>query len=132
MENLYLKDFLDHYIINMGFNRLIDIFKKTQDRYPGFSKRVKEAEALGRWEAAVGATINKHSRAIKVQDSVLWVEVDHPIWKTELHHRKRQILDILNRAQPLPTDSSTNSSITAIPIKDILFVDHLFNRSSKR
>jgi predicted nucleic acid-binding Zn ribbon protein len=57
---------------------------------------MKEAEALGRWEAAVGPLIAKHSSAIRVQDAILWVEVEHPAWRAELHYRKKQILDILN------------------------------------
>jgi predicted nucleic acid-binding Zn ribbon protein len=81
----------------VSFNRLGDILGKLRQRYPALSKRMKEAEALTRWEQAVGPAIAKHSRAVRVQDGVLWVEVDHPIWKSELHHRKRQILEILNR-----------------------------------
>ncbi len=61
-----------------------------------------EAQALSRWEIAVGPHIAKYSRAIRVQEGVLWVEVDHPIWKSELHHRKRQILDILNKGAGTP------------------------------
>lgn len=94
----------------MGFQKLIEILGHARGRYPGLSKRLDEAEALGRWEKAVGPIIAKHSRAIRVQDEVLWVEVDHPIWKSELHHRRRQILEILN--QP-------GQSI----LKDLLFLD---------
>ena len=95
----------------MGFDRIMDILKKAQRSYPAFNKRLVEAEALSRWEKAVGANIARHSRAIRVQDSILWVEVEHPIWKSELHHRKRQILEILN--------GQANSTT----IKDILFLD---------
>jgi hypothetical protein len=84
----------------MAFDRLFDILKKTRTQYPVLTQRIEEAEALSRWEKAVGPAIAKHARAIRVQESVLWVEVDHPIWKSELHHRKRQILDILNGATP--------------------------------
>jgi predicted nucleic acid-binding Zn ribbon protein len=94
----------------MSFLKLMEILGQARSQYPGLSKRLDEAEALGRWEKAVGPIIMKHSRAIKVQDEVLWVEVDHPIWKSELHHRKRQILEILN--QP-------GKSV----LKDILFLD---------
>jgi len=83
----------------MSFDKLIEIIRKVQAKNPALSKRMAEAQALGRWEIAVGPIIAKHSRAIRVQDSVLWVEVDHPIWKSELHHRKRQILDILNQRE---------------------------------
>lgn len=84
----------------MGMDRFSDILKKLQGMYPSFGKRLSEAESLSRWTASVGPAISKHSRAIRVQDKVLWVEVDHPIWKTELHHRKRQILDLLNQGKP--------------------------------
>lgn len=66
-------------------------------RYPALSKKLVESQALSRWEKAVGPIIAKHTRALRVEDSVLWVEVDHPIWKSELHHRKRQILELLNQ-----------------------------------
>jgi predicted nucleic acid-binding Zn ribbon protein len=80
----------------MSFDKLVDILKKLQAQNPALSKRVEEASALSRWETAVGPQIAKHTRAIRIQDSVLWIEVDHPIWKTELHYRKRQILTALN------------------------------------
>lgn len=100
----------------MGFNPLTDILRQIRAAYPSLAKRMKEAEAVSRWEAAVGAMIAKHARAIKVQDAVLWVEVDHPIWKSELHHRKRQILDILN-------GSAGKSAEAETPLSDILFLD---------
>ena len=84
----------------MGLNSLLEIIKKAQGEYPAFSQRLSEAEALGRWDIAVGPVIAKHARAIQVRDSVLWVEVEHPIWRSELHYRKHQILDILNGKTP--------------------------------
>lgn len=98
----------------MAFSPLTEILSLVQKKYPALNKRIREAEALGRWESAVGPMIAKHSRAIRIQDSVLWVEVDHPIWKAELHHRKRQILDLLNGKKP-EADSP--------PLVDILFLD---------
>ncbi|MCM2323964.1 MAG: DUF721 domain-containing protein [Oligoflexia bacterium] len=103
--------------LTMGFNGLNDIIKQVRERFPVLSRRISEAEALSRWEVAVGPLIAKHSRAIRVQDGVLWVEVDHPIWKSELHHRKRQILTILNGAigKNLPAPKEI--------LSDILFLD---------
>jgi len=85
----------------VALDQLLDILKKVGGKYPAFAKRMSEAEALTNWEQAVGATISKHARAVKVVDGVLFVEVDHPIWKTELHHRKRQILEALNNTKSL-------------------------------
>jgi predicted nucleic acid-binding Zn ribbon protein len=97
----------------MAFNRLFDILRQAGRTYPLLNKRIEEAEALARWEEAVGSTIAKHSRAVRVLDGVLWVDVDHAVWKSELHHRKRQILDILNARQP-------GKPATEV-LKDILF-----------
>jgi predicted nucleic acid-binding Zn ribbon protein len=114
----------------MSFLKLTDILKQAQKRFPGLAKRLDEAQALGRWEIAVGPAIAKHSRALRVQDGMLWVEVDHPIWKSELHHRKRQILEILNKTadsqtQPgarLGPDSFQDLSKNAL-LTDIFFTD---------
>ena len=92
---------------------ILDILKKLRTRYPSFSKRVQEVEAMGRWETAVGPGIARHTRAIRVENAVLWVEVDHPVWKTELHYRKHQILGILNQ------------NATARTLEDILFLEPL-------
>jgi hypothetical protein len=83
----------------ISFNRLFDILKLASQRYPKFGKRLQESQALSRWETAVGPAIAKHARAIRVQDQVLWVEVDHSIWKSELHYRRRQILEKLNSGE---------------------------------
>ena len=80
----------------MAFDKLVDILNKLRNQNPVLSKRIEESDAVSRWEEAVGAQIAKHARAVRVQDGILWIEVDHPIWKTELHYRKRQILDRLN------------------------------------
>src|SRR4051794_16327910 len=84
----------------MGLESLLEIFKKAQEKHPSFKSRLAEAEALGRWPLAVGPVIAKNAKAIRVQNQILWVEVGHPIWKSELHYRKRQILDVLNCKAP--------------------------------
>jgi predicted nucleic acid-binding Zn ribbon protein len=106
----------------MGFDLLVDILKLARLRYPVLTQRIEEAEALGRWEKAVGPAIAKHSRAIRVQEGILWVEVDHPIWKSELHHRKRQILDILNGASPATGNKPALPAPKEV-LSDLLFLD---------
>ena len=96
----------------MSFFKLADILKKLKSGNPALSQRIEEADALSRWEGAVGPQIAKHARAIRVQDSILWIEVDHPIWKAELHYRKRQILDRLNAV-----------GSTAVAIQDLMLID---------
>lgn len=108
----------------MNWNSIRDILDKARRQYPALSKRLEEAQALSRWELAVGPAIARHSRAIRVQDGVLWVEVDHPIWKSELHHRKRQILEILNQGRgPSPDRRALEPLSPKEVLSDILFLD---------
>src|SRR3954454_13552274 len=104
----------------MGLESLLDILKKAQESHPSFKLRLAEAEALERWKLAVGEVIEKHAKAIRVQNGVLWVEVQHPIWKSELHYRKQQILDILNGKA-----TGANSKLTppAEVLTDIYYLD---------
>jgi predicted nucleic acid-binding Zn ribbon protein len=80
----------------MAFDSIKDILAKIRARNPSLQKRLEEAVAVDAWEKAVGPQIARHARALKVDQGTLWVEVDHSVWKTELHHRKRQILEKLN------------------------------------
>ena len=79
-------------------NTLQDILRRLQSLNPGFKQRMQEAEAVGVWEKVVGPQIAKHAIAKKIENGILYVEVDHSIWKTEIHHRKAQIQDKLNAA----------------------------------
>lgn len=80
----------------MGFSKLGDLLNHPS--LPEvFRRRLKEAKAVSLWDTAVGPTIAKYATAIRVEDGVLWIEVGHPIWRSELHHRRRQILEILNQ-----------------------------------
>jgi predicted nucleic acid-binding Zn ribbon protein len=90
----------------MPFESILEILAKARLRHPQFGKRLEEAEALGRWPLAVGPQIAKHTRALRVEKGVLWIEVDHPIWKSELHHRKRQVLELLNQGRPNANNSA--------------------------
>lgn len=80
----------------MSLRSLTDILNQLRARFPALGARIQESSALSRWEEAVGGAIARHSRALRIQDGVLWIEVDHPAWKSELHHRRRQILEKLN------------------------------------
>lgn len=104
----------------MFLQSLVEIIKKAQERNPVFSQRLAEAEALGRWRIAVGEVIAKHSNAIRVKDGVLWVEVEHPIWRSELHYRKQQILDILNGKTPCAQKGLTPPQSI---LKDIIYLE---------
>ena len=104
-------------------NSFLDILKRLQQKNPVLKQRIAEAGALERWEKAVGPQIARHTRAIRVQDGVLWIEVDHPIWKSELHHRKRQVLALLNQTQPAPSTGTQPGAPQQEVIQDLLLLD---------
>lgn len=79
----------------MSFHKFSDLLGELSRRFPALKQRLGEATSVANWDAAVGPAIAKHARALRVEKGVLWVEVDHPLWKTELHLRKRQILEKL-------------------------------------
>lgn len=104
----------------MAFNSIKDILDKIRARNPALEKRLEEALAVDAWEKTVGSQIANHARALKVEDGVLWVEVDHSVWRTELHHRKRQILERLNEAVfPKGTQKGTKPDT----IKDLFLIE---------
>lgn len=107
---------------------LKNILLKARARFPRFSKRLDEAEALGRWDLAVGPAISRHATPCRVEEGILFVEVSHPIWRTELHHRKRQILAVLNDGRSghdaAPGEKARSRLLPAKEIlKDIIFID---------
>ncbi len=59
-------------------------------------KGVEEAQILEIWPLAVGEALGKHTRAIKLKGKTLWVEVDHPVWKQELHSNKMLAIKRMN------------------------------------
>lgn len=95
----------------MALNSFLDILKRIREKNPTLSVRIDESQIICEWDAAVGAIIAKHARALKIKDGVLFVQVDHPVWKTELHLRKHQILAKLSEKNP------------KVKIKDLFFVD---------
>ena len=97
---------------------LFEILRKVQSRYPNLRKRLEESKAMNRWAQAVGPQIAQHAKAFKVKDSTLWVRVDHPLWRSELQFRKKQILQKLNADL---CDSKAED--LAPPIEDLYFIE---------
>lgn len=106
----------------MSLQSILEIIKKAQERHPAFKQCIAEADALNRWDLAVGELIAKHAQAVRVKRGVLWVEVDHPIWKAELHYRKQQILDILNGKSPCGLPGTTQLTTPMEILTDIYYV----------
>lgn len=98
----------------MVFKTLADILLKLREKHPVLHQRLREADAIRRWEKAVGPVIAKHAEIAFVRKGVLFVRVEHPIWRSELHHRKQQILKILNDEE----EQTSNQPV----IEDLFFI----------
>lgn len=75
---------------------LSKILRKLMGTHPTLQGGLHEARILELWPQAVGASISKHTRAKSLRGKSLVVEVDHPIWKKELHAHQRLALKKLN------------------------------------
>lgn len=72
------------------------VLARILNKNASLKKGVLEARIIELWPDAVGETIAKHARAVQLKNKTLMVEVDHPIWKQELHGNKMLALKKLN------------------------------------
>jgi predicted nucleic acid-binding Zn ribbon protein len=75
---------------------LTRIIERMLKRDPSIKQGIEEARILAEWPLSVGPSIAKHTRAYQIKNKTLFIEVDHPIWKQELHANKRLALQKLN------------------------------------
>ncbi len=72
------------------------VIKKILGTNPVLKQGIDDARVLEIWPLAVGEQLAKHARAVQVKGKTLLIEVDHPIWKQELHSNKQLALKRLN------------------------------------
>ena len=72
------------------------VLKKILAKNQTLKQGLQDARLLEAWPVAVGDQLAKHSRAVQVKGRTLFIEVDHPIWKQELHSNKHLALMKLN------------------------------------
>jgi predicted nucleic acid-binding Zn ribbon protein len=75
---------------------LSQVLKKLLGSVPALQQGVQDTQILDVWPLAVGELLAKHTRAVQVKGKTLLIEVDHPIWKQELHANKQLALKKLN------------------------------------
>ncbi len=73
------------------------VLKKMLRTHPALKQGIQDACILDTWPEAVGEQIAKHARAFQIKGKTLMVEVDHPIWKQELHANKKLAIARLNQ-----------------------------------
>ena len=72
------------------------VLKKILNSNPALNQGVQDAKIIETWPLSVGEALAKHARAVQVKGTTLLIEVDHPIWKQELHANKQLALQRLN------------------------------------
>jgi predicted nucleic acid-binding Zn ribbon protein len=75
----------------------------------GIQKKLQEYDAVVIWEEAVGERIARMTKATRIVQGVLFVQVKTSTWRNELTLRKKEIIDKLN------------TSIGTEVVKDIRF-----------
>ena len=79
----------------MSLESFSGIFEWIAKKNPEFRARLEQEKLLLLWPEAVGKLISKHARATRIKGDTLFVECDHPVWKTELHFQKQKVLENL-------------------------------------
>jgi len=78
----------------------------------GLADRLKERAALERWPEVVGPEIAARSRALRIRDGVLYVQVTSAAWSQELRFLKARII------------AGFDAALGAGLVKDIRFTQH--------
>lgn len=61
-------------------------------------KKLKEYKAIEQWSNVVGKIIAHKTKPTKVENGMLFVKVESPIWMSELSMRKDDIRKALNKS----------------------------------
>ena len=59
-------------------------------------ERLREYTVFPHWNDAVGATVARHARPVRIRRGLLCVAVDSPVWMQELQFLKESIRTQLN------------------------------------
>ncbi len=78
----------------------------------GLDQRLREQEALTRWPELVGPEIASRSRALRIREGVLYVQVTSAAWSQELRFLKARIL------------AGYDAALAPGLVKDIRFTQH--------
>lgn len=64
----------------------------------GIDKGIKQRQAILIWDKVVGQKMASQSKAIKVEESKIFVKVKNPVWRSEILLMKNQIMEALNKS----------------------------------
>ena len=81
------------------FARVGDILPAVLKSF-GLEQKLKEREILAIWPRIVGEEIAARTKAVKIEDGVLYVNVDHGAWMQELYFMEKELLKRLKDEAP--------------------------------
>ncbi|MCH8124487.1 DUF721 domain-containing protein [candidate division KSB1 bacterium] len=96
-------------MVQNNFSAINDIIKNIIKKYE-LEKIVLEGQTVKEWNNVVGTRISKVTKAIKVSDGKLFVQVLNNSWRTELMLLRLEI------------KKNINNQVGSDFIKDIIFV----------
>lgn len=76
----------------MKFPRRINKIMPRVMQRMGIKKRMKNWQIVEKWPEIVGARIAEHAKATGVDTENLFVEVDNPVWQSQLFLMKEKII----------------------------------------
>jgi predicted nucleic acid-binding Zn ribbon protein len=81
------------------FARIGDILPAVL-KSAGLDKKLRDREILTIWPTVVGEEIATRTTAVKIENGVLYVHVEHSVWLQELHFMEKEILKKLKKSAP--------------------------------
>ena len=63
----------------------------------GLQESIQQSKIASLWDELMGGPISKHTKSIVLKDSKLFITVDNPALKNELHFSRTKIKEMLNR-----------------------------------
>jgi predicted nucleic acid-binding Zn ribbon protein len=66
-------------------------------RESGLEESIAQSKIASLWDTMMGGPISKHTKSIVLKDRKLFITVDNPALKNELHFSRAKIKEMLNR-----------------------------------
>ena len=66
-------------------------------RESGLDESIAQSKITSLWDTLMGGLISKHTKTIVLKDRKLFITVDNPALKNELHFSRPKIKEMLNR-----------------------------------
>jgi len=64
----------------------------------GWDKQLDLHSTFPRWRELLGDDVADHSKPLKVERGVLWIEVENSSWLQQIQYMKLELLELLNEA----------------------------------